>query len=160
MGKSKPDKYKDFDKVRESAEAWYATVSEVHCPYLERKVAFNHKGIAHIKFKRDGIIRHRADQYVRLKHIRYAQRILERSRTLQDYRKGRGVELSKDEHGKYVAIQQVTYHCFIAIVVHESEMKRFKVVVKQVGNGQPYFWSIIPFWSKKWHVQPGNLEED
>jgi hypothetical protein len=36
----------------------------------------------------------------------------------------------------------VTYYEFIAVL----KRNRVRIIVKQVENGQKYFWSIVPFW--------------
>jgi hypothetical protein len=42
----------DFERVRQEAEDRYATIGSVPCPYFDgEKVAFNAKGIRHLKFK-------------------------------------------------------------------------------------------------------------
>lgn len=58
------------------------------------------------------------------------------------------------------------YYVFIAIIVALSV--RFKVVVKEIDGGLPFFWSIYPSWKKevdysgglKKVFYSGNLEED
>jgi hypothetical protein len=36
----------------------------------------------------------------------------------------------------------VNYYGFVAII----KDARMKVIVKRVGDGTPFFWSLIPFW--------------
>ena len=40
---------KDFEKVRQDAETFYETIKEVNCPYFNEKIAFNVKGLKHLK---------------------------------------------------------------------------------------------------------------
>ncbi|MDB5189337.1 MAG: hypothetical protein JWL82_294 [Parcubacteria group bacterium] len=153
---------KNFEKVKLEAEEWYASVDEVECPYFNDTVAFNKKGITHIKFKKDKVARDRADQFMRLKHIRFAQRILEKSKTLQEYGEDRRLEEQKAEGKKELMLQDVKYYGFVAIIKDDFGLKRLKIIVKQVGGGKPYFWSIIPFWkrNKELKLHAGDLEED
>ncbi len=154
---------KNFDRIKQEAESWYESTESVHCPYLNEVVAFNKKGITHIKFKKDGVARSRSDQFMRLKHIRLAYRILEKTRTLQEYKEGKVFEEVKSNKKREKHLQDVKYHGFVAILPDKEErLKRLKIVVKQVGGGKPYFWSIIPFWTrnKELTLHGGNLEED
>ena len=159
---------KTFEAIKEDAESWYSSVKSIICPYLtdtygDGTVAFNGKGIRHIKFKKDEVARLRADQFMRLKHIRYAQRILEKSKTLQEYKSGHGFEEKKQGGKKEKVWQEVSYYGFVAIIKDGSGMKRLKIIVKRVANGQPYFWSIVPFWKSNRELRrlhSGDLEDD
>lgn len=153
---------KNFEKVKAEAETWYESVDEVHCPYLNQTVAFNKKGITHTKFKKDGVARSRSDQFMRLKHLQFAYRILEKSRTLQEYKEGKVFEEVKSNKKREKVLQDAKYYGFMAIVSDQGRMKRFKIIVKQVGGGKPYFWSIIPFWTsnKELKIHSGDMEED
>ena len=42
-------------------------------------------------------------------------------------------------------MKSVTYYGFVAII----NTIKIKVIVKKIENGQPFFWSIIPFWKTK-----------
>lgn len=153
---------RNFEKAKGDAETWYESVEGVHCPYFNETVAFNKKGITHIKFKKDEVARSRADQFMRLKHIKFAYRILEKTRTLQEYKEGKVFEEMKAGGRKEKVLQVAKYYGFIAIIPDQGSMKRLKIVVKQVGGGGKYFWSIIPYWSsnKELKLHSGDLEED
>jgi len=83
MGKFNFKNGADFEAVREKAEAFYVTIGAVHCPYFQSKVAFNSKGIRHLKFKSDEVARSREDQYSRLKLVHIAPEVLKLSKTVQ-----------------------------------------------------------------------------
>jgi len=51
----------DFKEVKAKAESFYETIGEVHCPYLKEKIAFNAKGLRHLKFKSDRQARSREE---------------------------------------------------------------------------------------------------
>lgn len=40
-----------FDSIKKSAEEFYKNVKEIYCPFFQEIVAFNAKGLDHIKFK-------------------------------------------------------------------------------------------------------------
>jgi hypothetical protein len=114
----------------------------VKCPYLNKEVAFNSKGIRHLKFKSDTQARPHADQYARLKLLYLAPKIVAASRTVQGICKMRHFETEKMHSRWEDKLRDVTYYEFIAVM----DNLRVKVIVKQVGTGEPYFWSIIPYW--------------
>lgn len=160
MNSGKADK--NFDKVRKEAEDYYSKIKEVYCPFLNGVVTFNAKGLKHINFKGSKFGRSRADRFIRLKNIRFAQNILAESGTVQEFKQIEQFETMKTLEGKSQVPQLVKYFAFVAIVKDESTLKRFKVIVKQVANGVPYFWSIIPFWkrNKELKLHSGDLEVD
>jgi hypothetical protein len=44
----------------------------------------------------------------------------------------------------------VKFYGFVAITNMDSNgMIRIKIIVKEIEGGEPYFWSIIPFWKCK-----------
>ena len=65
---------KDFLKTKREAEKFYKTIKPVRCPYFGEKVAFNSKGLKHLKFKSDKKARPHKDQYPRLKLLPLAPR--------------------------------------------------------------------------------------
>lgn len=123
----------------------YRKISAVFCPYFNEEISFNSKGLGHIKFTGQGKARSSEDQNFRIKHISVAPTILSKSHTLQGYlNMNRSERVRKNGKTKTKEVR-VNYYEFIAVV----EQKRFKVIVKQIGEGNKFFWSIIPFWKKQ-----------
>ena len=83
MGKFNFKNQEDFEKIKTEAEAFYATIREVFCPYFKEKIAFNVKGLKHLKFKSDRQARTNNDQYARLRLLRFAPEVLNNSHTVQ-----------------------------------------------------------------------------
>ena len=131
-----------FERAREQAEGTYKSIGKIYCPYLGESVAFNAKGIEHIKFKALRHARLRADQYVRLVLIPLAPKILSASHTVQGIARAKGFERERTNSRWETILRSVTYYEFIA-VINEA---RVRIIVKRVETGPPYFWSIIPFW--------------
>ncbi|MEI6882767.1 MAG: hypothetical protein WCK82_15715 [Bacteroidota bacterium] len=135
-----------FDAFREKAELLYKKIGEVYCPYFKEKVAFNEKGINHIKFKSLGFARERKDQLMRLKNIHLAPRVLAETHTLQEREsKKEFIDVHTNTRNEKI-LKDITYYAFIAILFDENIEKRVKVVVRQVSGGNKVFWSIIPCW--------------
>lgn len=154
----------NFERVRVEAETFYSSVDKISCPYFgaDSLVAFNGVGLRHIKFKSDSFARSRSDQFVRLKHIHLAKRILEKSRTLQEYKEGKIFTQKKSGNSREKILANVVYYGFVAIVNDSGKSKRLKILVRQIQGGEKHFWSIIPFWmsNKELKLHSGNLAED
>ncbi len=60
MGKFNFKDEQNFQKVKDEAEEFYKTIGDIKCPYFNEKIAFNAKGLRHLKFK--------SDQKARLRH--------------------------------------------------------------------------------------------
>jgi len=132
----------EFDAILQTAQELYRTLGQIRCPYFQDNVQFNTRGLEHLRHKSWNRGRDRRDQFMRLKHFACAPEILRLSRTVQ------GIEHTAEwerrhKHGRWEKrLVPVTYYEFIAVI----EERRFKVIVKQLADGQRIFWSLIPFW--------------
>lgn len=131
---------KEFEKYF----SLYLSIEKVKCPYFDREISFNSKGLNHLKFNGEGKARSKKEQISRLKLLKYIKDILEKSYTLQGL-------LSEDREEKIrkygkneTKIILVNYYEFIAV----TDQKRIKIILKQIDNGNIFFWSVIPFWKK------------
>lgn len=142
MGKFNFKDEKDFEKTSADAEAFYATIRKVRCPYLGEEIAFNAKGLRHLKFKSDQQARSRQEQYARLKLLHFAPEVLRRSHTLQGVWQTKRFETQNINSRWEHVMKGVVFYEFIAIV----ENIRMKIIVKEVLGGEKHFWSVIPYW--------------
>jgi len=156
-------KQENFDVVKIEAEEFYKNIGEIYCPYLKDKISFNTKGLEHIKFKERGKARVILDQYIRLKLLKLAPKIISASNTLQEYfetKKFEKVNINSRWENRMV---EITYYGFIAII----NQSRIKIIIKQISGGNKFFWSLIPFWKNdkknsgnKKILHAGDLEID
>ena len=128
-------------KIDYKARSFYKRIKSVYCPYFGEKVAFNTKGLKHLKFKSDKQARPYRDQYPRLKLLRLAPEVLRKSHTVQGIWKVKRFEAQKTNNRWEHILKDVTYYEFIAVL----ENVRVKVIVKEVLGGEKHFWSVIPF---------------
>jgi hypothetical protein len=135
-----------FDRVKQDAETFYATIGQVHCPYFGEPIHFNAKGLDHLKFKHRKQARVSADQYVRFRHLETAPKIIRMSKTLQGIRILNHFEHIKINDRWNHVMKLVTYYEFVAIMESRGSKVRLKVIVKEIAGGEKFFWSIIPFW--------------
>ena len=130
---------------RAEVEILYEKIGAVQCPFLKDKVSFNSMGLEHLKFKSHGKPRNPADQYIRLKLLYLAPEIVKKSHTVQGICEKKEWERQK-RHGVWESVQiDVKYHEFIAVI----GKARIKIIVKKIGDGEYFFWSIIPFWKMR-----------
>lgn len=151
-----------FDNTKKYAESFYKDIKPTYCPYLKTKVNFNTKGLNHIKFKAWKKSRSRKDQYVRFKFVQLLPKIISESSNLQGIHEVRQT-VKKKSFGSWAEVFSMTkYYEFI--YVHKEKV-RVKVIVRKDGTGEPYFYSVIPFWktdkkNNKKILSDGNPEED
>lgn len=133
----------EFEKVKDDAEKLYETIGLIYCPYFAEKISFNAKGLRHLKFKSDQQARAQKDQYPRLKLLRLAPQVLNKSHTLQGIWETKQFERNKENSQWKYIMKEVIFYEFIAVL----ENVRVKVIIKEVVGGEKHFWSIIPYWS-------------
>jgi len=131
-----------FKETKNKAEKYYKNIGDIYCPYFQSRIAFNAKGLEHIKFKGRRKARSTKDQYVRFRLILLAPQIIEKSHTLQGLSETKHFEYEKINSRWDKVLKPVTYYEFIAVV----KTVRIRIIVKQVKGGPKIFWSIIPFW--------------
>jgi len=155
-----------FEKVKIESKEYYDNLNEVYCPYLKKEVRFNKYGFEHILSKSWNRGRSSIEQYTRLRLLPKVVDVIKLSHTLQEYDERKMMIKQKINSRWEKRPKLVKYYVFIAIIV--SLNVRFKVVVKEVEGGLPFFWSIYPSWKKevtadngkKKIFYTGNLEED
>lgn len=131
-----------FKEIKEKGENLYKSLGEIYCPYFKEKVLFNLAGLEHLKFKRREKIRLEKDQYMRFKLIHLAPEIIKLSHTLQGVLKMNKFERVRSHNRTDTVLKHVSYYEFVALIKRD----RVKVIIKQIENGENFFWSIIPFW--------------
>jgi hypothetical protein len=134
-----------FNSIKKDAEEFYKNVKEIYCPYFQEMVAFNAKGLDHIKFKEWNKTRLVQDQFMRLKFLNIAPEIIKKSHTLQEYRESKNFERQKINSRWERRMVAVRYYAFVAII----DGKRIKIIIKKIEGGKKFFWSICPYWKQK-----------
>ena len=133
----------NYQREREKAHEFYQKIGGVYSPVLEDKIHFNAEGFNHLIYKGRRKERPKTEQMMKFKLLPRAKTILEKSTTYQEYDEGL-TTVERKKHKKRVQEAVVTrYWGFVAI----EGNSRMKVVVRQAGNGQKHFWSVIPAWS-------------
>ncbi len=151
---------KQFDELKSNSEENYKKLGEINCPILKKKVSFNAKGLDHLKAKSWNHARNEHDQWMRLKLLHHASSVIKNSHTLQGIEQGNRFERIKINSRWEHKMAYVRYFEFISI----EDDCRIRIIVKQIGDAQPYFWSIVPYWKqtndRRRKMFEGNPEED
>ncbi|MEI6462301.1 MAG: hypothetical protein WCO33_01370 [bacterium] len=138
----------DIEKTKNYYYIKYSNVEKIFCPYLETDVVFNSNGFRHIIYSSDNKKRPVNSSLMRFKLLESAVNLLETTTTVQEFFEHE-IEIKSKTHNKPSIVKKnITYWGFIGIINHKWKVK---AVVKKVGNGKPFFWSVIPNWvtSKK-----------
>jgi hypothetical protein len=155
-----------FREIKKQREELYKNLGKIYCPYLNIDVHFNNKGFDHLLFKSWNKTRNIKEQYIRLKLLPLAVAVIRKSHTLQEYDE-RKMFVKQKVHSRWEKIlRTVEYYVFTAVI--KDKDVRIKVIIKQVENSVPIFYSIYPSWKIKNTIQGvnkkvfyfGNLEED
>lgn len=155
-----------FEKIKIEAKEYYDNLDSVFCPYLKKEVQFNKYGFEHILSKSWNRGRSRIEQYIRLRLLKKVVEVIKLSHTLQEYDERMMMIKQKINSRWEKRPKKVKYYVFIAVIVILAV--RFKVVVKEIEGGLPFFWSTYPSWKReddgnggiKKVFYSGNLEED
>ncbi len=132
----------DIQDVKSKGEIIYRAIGKINCPYLKRDVSFNSQGLTHLKFKDRRRARSKQDQYMRFKILGLAPKIISKSNTVQGVDTVNRFEKVRINSRTDTLLKTVNYYEFVAVI----NQIRAKVIVKQIENGEPFFWSIIPNW--------------
>ena len=121
-----------YEKTKRIARSVYKKIGEVVCPILDNeKIHFNATGFGHLIRKLK--IRSRNEQKRRFRLIPFAKRLLLESTTIEDYRENK-------KKGKIVK-EWALINTFGIVTI--------KLIIRQVGNGNKHFYSIMQKDTKK-----------
>ncbi|MDD5738498.1 MAG: hypothetical protein PHY72_01020 [Candidatus Pacebacteria bacterium] len=136
----------NYQQIKETAEKFYKEIGRLFCPVFNEPVVFNSDGFNHLIYKRGGE-RSKDDQITKLKLLTIAKEIVGVTTTYQEYDEGL-VNIQKKKFKKRVNESvKVKYWGLVAIIKN----CRVKVIVRQVGNGQKHFYSVIPAWTIRYY---------
>lgn len=136
----------DFEQIKQKAETYYKSLKPMICPIFNEMIYFTSDGFHHLRFDNTRAERSKVVQRTKLKSLPWAINIIQKTTTVQEFRKNLQIfgKQGKDGFSKTV---EVKYWAFIAITNIEKAL-RIRVIVRQVGNGQKHFWSVMPFWKE------------
>lgn len=131
-----------FIKIKERAEKLYLAKKEIYCPYFQRKVILNSDGFHHLQFS-DRRERNKNEQFLKFCLMPLALKIIEKSGTIQEYRKILMPIGKRSKQDGFTKMKEVEFWALIAIVGEKS--KKIKAILRRVGDGNITFWSVMPY---------------
>lgn len=133
-----------YEDIKSKAYRQYKKINTLYCPYLKVRVKFTGKGFWHIIYTGRNEKRDTSSQQLRFKLLEKAVQVIQLTTTLQEYEE----------------TTQIKYFGFIAII----DGWKIKIIIKQIGHGAPFFWSVIPNWvtnrKRDRLLHKGNMEKD
>jgi hypothetical protein len=142
MGSFDPAKY-EFEKKK--AHDFFQATHEVTSPLLGT-IHFNSDGFMHMLFRDEDRREKRdwKDQVRRFQFLPKVPDVIRKMHHCQEYfevEQHFEIKMNKQRLRK---VKVVRYWGFVAII--NNYQKRIKVILRQVGQGQIHFWSVIPYW--------------
>ena len=121
-----------YEKTKRIARSVYKKIGEVVCPILDNeKIHFNATGFGHLIRKLK--IRSRNEQKRRFRLLPFAKKIILESTKIEDYR---------EKKKKRKIIKEWA-------LINTFGILTIKLVIRQVGNGNKHFYSIMQKDTKK-----------
>jgi hypothetical protein len=117
---------------------YYQSIKQVYCPILESDVSFNSNGFHHLRYKADGTSRTKKEIEYKLRLLPLAIPVIKNAIGIAETRQiifttGRGACAKK---------KQATAYALVAIVGAKNPIA-VRVIIVKVGNGKPFFYSIM-----------------
>ena len=133
----------NYEKLRQDAENYYKKVGKTFCPAFKEFVYFNAEGFNHLVYKGDRTERSKEIQVLKFNLLGNARKLVEMATTFQEYDEEIREVVVKKFKRKERESRVFKYWGLIAIM----GTWKIKVIIRQIGNGQKHFWSVIPNWT-------------
>ena len=119
--------------LHQKARKVFDQIKFVRCPcFPKEKIVFNAKGINHLFYNGPRSKRSHKEIETRLKLLPRAVELLQK------------MPIPQEESKIVKESRTIKFWAFEGVI----EERRIKVIVRQIGNGQKHFWSVIPFWRR------------
>ena len=129
-----------FNSRKEKIREIYNKQKTIFNPFLQTQVVLNSDGFHHLQFS-DRRERSKEEQLLKFNLLSLALDIIEKSGTLQEYRK-EPVRIGRPSKDGFSSTKIAEYFGFVAIV-GEKKIK-IRVIVRRIGDGNFTFWSVMP----------------
>ena len=131
-----------FKNRKEKAREIYDSQRDIYCPYFQIPISLTSDGFHHLQFsaRRE---RDKREQLLKFSLLPLALKVIKKSGTIQEYRKTMGPVGKKSKRDGSILMKEIQYWGLIAIV-GEKKIK-FRVVLRQIGDGNIIFWSVMPY---------------
>ena len=131
-----------YIELKNRAKEIFTKNPTIHCPYFGQEITLNSDGFHHLQFS-DRHERNKKEQILKFSLLPLAIKIIRKTATLQEYRKGVLQVGQKSHRDGLTLLKQVEYWGFVAIVGEKKQLK-IRVVLRRIGDGKIIFWSVMP----------------
>lgn len=156
-----------YNAAKDTAKAWYDQNRQIVSPFLGM-VTLNSDGFMHLIYDDKLYTKKRnwKNQTKRFQLLPLVKPVIEAMGFCQEYlEQFENVETKDSDNKRFQVHKLVRYWGFVAVV--KGNKSRIKVILKQIGNGQIIFWSVIPYWDTEFYkgvrlvgLSKGNLSAD
>jgi len=131
-----------FNQRKTKAKELYLSQKSIYSPYFKSEVVLNSDGFHHLQFssRRE---RNKNEQFLKFRLTPLALKIIEKSGTIQEYRKILMPVGKKSKKDGFVKMKEVEFWGLVAIIGEKS--KKIKTILRRVGDGNIIFWSVMPY---------------
>lgn len=154
----------NYEKIREDTNNFYKNIGKIYCPAFNNEpVFFTSEGFNHLIYKSERKERNKEVQIMKFKLLPKAKELIQISTTYQEFDESLK-EVIRKRNKKLTKETAIAKYWGLIAIIHNT---RIKVIIRQIGNGQKHFWSVIPAWRISYYRNiklidraSGNLEED
>lgn len=125
---------KEFFALLRKRKTSYSTTKNIYCPFLKEVVYFNNKGLFHATHSGDKSFRPRSDAVRRLNLLPH---IYDAIKYGSEFESKPRVTPKNDSKNRYNA-EIIEYELRYTL----SKTMTVVVVLKRIGNGRLYYWSV------------------
>ncbi|MFA4818774.1 MAG: hypothetical protein WC621_02960 [Patescibacteria group bacterium] len=145
-----------FNEKKTIAKNFFQSRNSIYNPYFETNIILNSDGLHHLQFsaRRE---RNKKEQLLKFSLLPLAFKVIEKSGTVQEYRKSLIIIGKKSKRDGLSLTKEVQYWALVAIV--GQKQIKIRVILRRVGDGNITFWSVMPY-SKLKHGEPQKLYTD
>ena len=137
------DDISNYEKLREDAHNFYRKIGAIRCPAFNNElIYFTAEGFNHLIYKGNRKERDKNVQIMKFKLLQKAKVVIEISTTYQEYDESL-ISIRKRRFKRVVEETVIVRYWGIVAIIQNS---RVKIIVRQMGNGQKHFLSVIPAW--------------
>lgn len=129
----------DYLEIKQQAKKIYSKIGQVPCPSLGGEyIIFNRFGFGHL-IRKGHIPRPKSEQKRRLLLLKYAEQIVRNLRAKIYFRQTEEKYFINRHGQKLLTTSIAKFWTFVEII----DSKKIKLVIRQLGEGQKHFLSIM-----------------
>jgi len=131
-----------LEKQKQKIKKFFEYNRRIYCPYFEQDIILNADGFHHFRYSARQE-RSKREQLLKFSLFPLAVKIIKKSGTLQEYRSSLVCVGKKSAKNGLSSTKRIQHWAFVAI--NYNKTIKVRVVLRQIGDGNIIFWSVMPF---------------